>query len=52
VWAWNARGQGHIVKFKSKGIELEKLSENLQKILSTLEKVKKKNEREIRSDYR
>jgi hypothetical protein len=40
--AWMARGQGRHVKFKAKGIEFEGSPEELQKLLTTLEKGKKK----------
>lgn len=42
VQAWASRGQGRIVKFKSKGIEFEGSPEEFQKLLATLEKGKKK----------
>lgn len=42
VQAWMARGQGRNVKFKGKGIEFEGSPEELQKLLATLEKGKKK----------
>ncbi len=42
VQAWIARGQGRTVKFKGKGIEFEGSAEELQKVLATLEKGKKK----------
>ena len=42
VQAWIMRGQGRTVKFKSKGIEFEGSPEELQKLLSTLDKRKKK----------
>ena len=42
VQAWSARGQGRTVKFKGKGIEFEGSPEELQKLLTTLEKGKKK----------
>ena len=42
VQAWAARGQGRTVKFKGKGIEFEGSPEELQEILATLEKGKKK----------
>jgi len=42
VQAWVMRGQGRTVKFKSKGIEFEGSPEELQKLLSTLEKGKRK----------
>jgi hypothetical protein len=42
VQAWALRGQGRTVKFKGKGIEFEGSPEELQKLLATLEKGKKK----------
>jgi len=42
VQAWVMRGQGRTVKFKSRGIEFEGSPEELQKLLSTLDKGKKK----------
>jgi len=42
VQAWVMRGQGRTVKFKGKGIEFEGSPEELQKLLSKLEKGKKK----------
>ena len=42
VQAWVMRGQGRTVKFKSKGIEFEGSPEELQKLLASLEKGKKK----------
>ncbi len=42
VQAWTSRGQGRTVKFKGRGIEFEGSPEELQKILATLEKGKKK----------
>jgi len=42
VQAWAARGQGRTVKFKGKGIEFEGSPEELQELLATLEKGKKK----------
>lgn len=42
VQAWAAHGPGRTVKFKGKGIEFEGSSEELQKLLATLEKGKKK----------
>ena len=42
VQAWSARGQGRTVKFKGKGIEFEDSPEELQKLLATLEKGKRK----------
>ena len=42
VQAWIARGQGRTVKFKGKGIEFEGSPEELQKLLISLEKGKKK----------
>jgi hypothetical protein len=42
VQAWSTRGQGRTVKFKGKGIEFEGSPEELQKLLATLEKGKKK----------
>jgi hypothetical protein len=43
VQTWMSRGQGRTVKFKGKGIEFEGSPEELQKLLGTLEKGKKKN---------
>lgn len=43
VQAWIMRGQGRTVKFKGKGIEFEGSPEELQKVLATLNKGKKKN---------
>jgi len=41
--AWSTpRGQGRTVKFKGKGIEFEGSLEELQRLLATLEKGKKK----------
>ncbi len=42
IKSWTARGQGRTVKFKGKGIEFEGSPEELQKLLATLEKGKKK----------
>ena len=42
VQAWASRGQGRTVKFKGMGIEFEGSSEDLHKLLDTLEKKKKK----------
>jgi hypothetical protein len=42
VQAWVMRGQGRTVKFKGKGIEFEGSPEELQKLLTSLEKQKKK----------
>jgi hypothetical protein len=42
VQAWISRGQGRTVKFKGKGIEFEGSPEELQKLLASLEKGKKK----------
>jgi hypothetical protein len=42
VQAWASREQGRTVKFKGKGFEFEGSPEELQKILATLEKGKKK----------
>jgi hypothetical protein len=42
VQAWVTRGQGRTVKFKGKGIEFEGSPEELQKVLASLEKGKKK----------
>lgn len=42
VQAWVTRGQGRTVKFKGKGIEFEGSPEELQKLLASLEKGKKK----------
>jgi len=42
VQAWVTRGQGRTVKFKGKGIEFEGSPEELQKLLATLNKGKKK----------
>lgn len=42
VQAWSTRGQGRTVKFKGKGIEFEGSPEELQKLLATLEKGRKK----------
>jgi hypothetical protein len=39
---WATRGQGRTVKFKGKGIEFEGSPEELQKLLVSLEKGKKK----------
>ena len=42
IQAWVMRGQGRTVKFKGRGIEFEGSPEELQKLLATLEKNKKK----------
>jgi hypothetical protein len=42
VQSWSARGQGRTIKFKGKGIEFEGTPEELEKILTALEKGKKK----------
>ena len=42
VQAWIMRGQGRTVKFKGKGVEFEGSPEELQKLLATFEKGKKK----------
>ena len=42
VQAWATRGQGRTVKFKGKGIEFEGSPEELQRILATLERGRKK----------
>ena len=42
VQTWATRGQGRTVKFKGKGIEFEGSPEEFQKLLTTLEKGKKK----------
>jgi hypothetical protein len=42
VQGWMTRGQGRIVKFKGKGIEFEGSPEELQKLLASMEKGKKK----------
>jgi hypothetical protein len=42
VQSWASRGQGRTVKFKGKGIEFEGSPEELQKLLASLEKGKKK----------
>jgi hypothetical protein len=42
VQAWTSRGQGRTVKFKGRGIEFEGSPEELQKLLATLDKGKKK----------
>jgi len=42
VQAWSTRGQGRTVKFKGKGIEFEGSPEELQKLLASLSKGKKK----------
>jgi hypothetical protein len=39
---WATRGRGRTVKFKGKGIEFEGTAEELQKLLASLEKGKKK----------
>jgi hypothetical protein len=40
VQAWVARGKGRSVRFRGKGIEFEGSAEELQKVLSSLEKGK------------
>jgi hypothetical protein len=42
VQAWASRGQGRTVKFKGKGIEFEGSPEELQQVLATLGKGRKK----------
>jgi len=42
IKGWVSRGQGRTVKFKGKGIEFEGSPEELQKLLASLEKGKKK----------
>jgi hypothetical protein len=42
IKSWAMRGQGRTVKFKGKGIEFEGSPEELQKLLASLEKGKKK----------
>jgi len=42
VQGWSTRGEGRTVKFKGKGIEFEGSPEELQKLLETLSKGKKK----------
>jgi len=42
IKGWASRGKGRIVKFKGKGIEFEGSPEELQKLLKSLEKGKKK----------
>ena len=42
VQSWVSRGQGRTVKFKGQGIEFEGSPEELQKLLATLDKGKKK----------
>ena len=42
IKAWASRGQGRTVKFKGKGIEFEGSPEELQKLLASLDKGKKK----------
>ena len=42
VQSWMTRGQGRTVKFKGKGIEFEGSPEELQKLLASLDKAKKK----------
>jgi len=42
VQSWMTRGQGRTVKFKGKGIEFEGSPEELQKLLASLDKGKKK----------
>jgi len=42
IRVWATRGQGRTVKFKGKGIEFEGSPEELQKLLATLEKGKKR----------
>jgi len=39
---WASRGRGRTVKFKGKGIEFEGSAEELQKLLTSLEKGRKK----------
>jgi hypothetical protein len=42
IKAWASRGQGRTVKFKGKGIEFEGSPEELQKLLASLKKQRKK----------
>jgi len=42
VQAWVMRGQGRTVKFKGKGIEFEGSPEELQKLLESMDKKKKR----------
>lgn len=42
IQAWATRGQGRTVKFKGKGIEFEGSPEELQKLLTTLSKARKR----------
>ena len=42
IKSWAMRGQGRTVKFKGRGIEFEGSPEELQKLLKSLEKEKKK----------
>ena len=42
VQSWMTRGQGRTVKFKGRGIEFEGSPEELQKLLASLEKGRKK----------
>jgi hypothetical protein len=42
VQAWGMRGQGRTVKFKGKGIEFEGSPEELQKLLTKIDRGKKK----------
>lgn len=42
IQAWVMRGRGRTVKFKGKGIEFEGSPEELQKLLESLDKKKKK----------
>ena len=42
VQSWATRGQGRSVKFKGKGIEFEGSPKELQKLLASLEKGRKK----------
>jgi len=42
IKAWAGRKEGRTVKFKGKGIEFEGSAEELQKLLATLDKGKKK----------
>jgi hypothetical protein len=50
VQAWSARGQGRIVKFKGKGIEFEGSSEELRKLLASLEVERKNQENASKSE--
>ena len=43
VQAWASRGQGRTIKFKGEGIEFEGSLEDLQKLLETLDKARKKS---------